>query len=98
MLTFKQVKMTTAMDINIGEEAWITLPRCKIKQWLISKKVLVVVDDVDKAENLTSLQLLIEKATKNVTSKSKVLIQNWQILKYHVSEDWKMVMKSLEEE
>jgi hypothetical protein len=44
------------------------------------------------------LQLLIEKATKNVTSKSKVLIQNWQILKYHVSEDWKMVMKSLEEE
>jgi hypothetical protein len=38
--------------------------------------VLVVVDDVDKAENLTSLQLLIEKATKNVTSKSKVLIQN----------------------
>jgi hypothetical protein len=38
--------------------------------------VLVVVDDVKKAENLTSLQLLIEKATKNVTSKSKVLIQN----------------------
>jgi hypothetical protein len=38
--------------------------------------VLVVVDDVDKAENLTSLQLLIEKATKNATSKSKVLIQN----------------------
>ncbi|KAH9541212.1 hypothetical protein CY35_14G049700, partial [Sphagnum magellanicum] len=56
-----------------------------IKQWVIPEKVLVVVDDVDKAKNLTSLQLLIEKVTKNVTSKSKVLTncQNWQILKYH---------------
>jgi hypothetical protein len=65
------------------------LPRFKIKQWVISEKVLVVVDDVDKAENLTFLQLLIEKATKNVTSKGKVLMncENWQILKYHVSED-----------
>jgi len=34
----------------------------------------VVMDDVDKAENLTSLQLFMEKATKNVTSKSKVLM------------------------
>jgi len=65
------------------------LPRFKIKQWVISEKVLVVVDDVDKAENLTFLQLPIEKATKNVTSKGKVLMncENWQILKYHVSED-----------
>jgi hypothetical protein len=82
MLTFKQVKMTTANGHKYWRGAWITLPRSKIKQWVISKKVLVVVDDVDKAENLTSLQLLIEKATKNVASQSKILMncQNWQIL------------------
>ncbi len=71
----------------------------KIRQCMISKKVLVVVDDVGKAENLTSLQLFIEKGAKNATSKSKLLVncRNWQILKSHVSEDGKMVMKSLEE-
>jgi ABC-type dipeptide/oligopeptide/nickel transport system ATPase component len=46
----------------------------KIRQCMISEKVLVVVDDVGKAENLTSLQLLIDKATKNATFKSKVLV------------------------
>ncbi len=72
----------------------------KIRQCMILKKVLVVVDDVGKAENLTSLQLLIDKGAKNATSKSRVLVndQNWQILKSHVSEDGKVVMKSLEEE
>jgi hypothetical protein len=57
-----------------------------------------VVDDVGKAENLTSLQLLVD--TKNATPKSKVLVncRNWQILKSHVSENGKVVMKSLEEE
>jgi energy-coupling factor transporter ATP-binding protein EcfA2 len=71
----------------------------QIRQCMISKKVLVVVDDVGKAENLTSLQLFIEKGAKNATSKSKLLVncRNWQILKSHVSEDGKMVMKSLEE-
>ncbi len=70
----------------------------QIRQCMISEKVLVVVDDVGKAENLTSLQLLID--TKNATPKSKVLVncRNWQILKSHVSEDGKVVMKSLEEE
>jgi energy-coupling factor transporter ATP-binding protein EcfA2 len=72
----------------------------KIRQCMISKKVLVVVDDVGKAENLTSLQLLIDKGAKSATSKSRVLVndRNWQILKSHVSEDGKVVMKSLEEE
>ncbi|KAH8949063.1 hypothetical protein BDL97_10G010500, partial [Sphagnum fallax] len=72
----------------------------QIKQCMISKKVLVVVDDVGKAENLTSLQLPIEKGAKNVTSKSKILVncRNWQILKSHVSEDGKVVMKFLEDE
>jgi len=71
----------------------------KIRQCIISKKVLVVVDDVGKVENLTSLQLLIDKAPKNATSKSKVLVncRNWQSLKSHVSEGGKVVMKSLEE-
>ncbi|KAH8957731.1 hypothetical protein BDL97_07G106300, partial [Sphagnum fallax] len=71
----------------------------QIRQCMISKKVLVVVDDVGKAENLTSLQLFIEKGAKNATSKSKLLVncRNWQILKSHVSEEGKMVMKSLEE-
>ncbi len=70
----------------------------QIRQCMITEKVLVVVDDVGKVENLTSLQLLID--TKNVTSKSKVLVncRNWQILKSHVSEDGKVVMKYLEEE
>jgi len=72
----------------------------KIRQCMISKKVLMVVDDVGKAENLTSLQLLIGKGAKNATSKSRVLVndRNWQILKSHVSEDGKVVMKYLEEE
>jgi hypothetical protein len=70
----------------------------RIRQCMISEKVLVVVDDVGKVDNLTSLQLLID--TKNVNSKSKVLVncRNWQILKSHVSEDGKVVMKTLEEE
>jgi hypothetical protein len=67
---------------------------------MISKKVLVVVDDFDKVENLTSLQLLIDKVANNATSKSKVLVnsRNWQNLKPCVSEDGKFVMKFLEEE
>jgi hypothetical protein len=72
----------------------------EIRQCMESKKVLVVVDDVGKAENLTSLQFLISKCARNATSKSKVLMncRNWQNLKSHVSEDGKMVMKSLKEE
>ncbi|KAH8944459.1 hypothetical protein BDL97_13G111700 [Sphagnum fallax] len=72
----------------------------KIRQCMISKKVLVVVDDFDKVENLTSLQLLIDKVANNATSKSKVLVnsRNWQNLKPYVNEDGKFVMKFLEEE
>ncbi len=72
----------------------------KIRQCMISKKVLVVVDDVGKVENLTSLQFLFDKAPTNATSESKVLMncRNWQSLKSHVSEDGKVVMKFLEEE
>ncbi len=72
----------------------------KIRQCMISKKVLVVVvDNVGKEENLTSLPIFIDKATKNPTSKSIVLVncRNWQNLKFHVSEDGKVDMKPLEE-
>ncbi len=82
-------------DENVNKE-----DREKIKECMISEKVLVVVDDVGKGENLTSLQLLVDKATKNATFKSKVLVncRNRQSLKDHVSEDGIMVMKFLEEE
>ncbi len=72
----------------------------QIKQCMKLEKVLVVVDDVGTAKNLTSLQFLDNKCAKNTTSKSKVLVncRNWQNLKYHVSEDGKVVMKSLNEE
>jgi len=73
----------------------------KIKQCMISKKVLVVVDDVGKTENLGDLlQLLIDKNATNVDYKSKILVncRNWQILKDHVKESAKMDMALLEEE
>ncbi|CAK9236310.1 unnamed protein product, partial [Sphagnum troendelagicum] len=66
----------------------------KIRQCMISKKVLVVVDNVGKAECLPSLPILIDKATKNPASKSRILVncRNWQLLKSHVSVDGKVVM------
>jgi hypothetical protein len=73
----------------------------QIKQCMMSKKVLVVVDDVGKKENLGALlQLLIDKDATNVDYKSKILVncRNWQILKYHVKESAKMDMTLLEEE
>ncbi len=71
----------------------------KIRQCMISKKVLVVVDNVGKEENLTSLPIFNHKAAKNPTSKSRILLncRNWQSLKSHVSEDGKVDMKPLEE-
>ncbi len=82
-------------DENVNKEDFD-----KIKQCMISNKVLVVVDDVGKVENLTSLPILIDEVARNATSKSRVLVncRNWQSLKSHVSEDGKMIMKSLEEE
>jgi hypothetical protein len=46
----------------------------KIKQCVISEKVLVVVDNVGKAENLTSLPIFIDNVVRNPTFKSKVLV------------------------
>jgi len=55
------------MDKNVNQDYLD-----QIRQCMISDKVLVVVDDVGKAESLTSLQLLVD--TKNATPKSKVLV------------------------
>jgi len=46
----------------------------EIKQCMISKKVLVVMDDVDMKKNLGALQLCIDKHATNVDSKNKVLV------------------------
>jgi len=72
----------------------------EIKQCMISKKVLVVVDDVDITKNLEELQLFIDKDATNVDCKSKVLVncRNWQILKNHVRKSAKVDMAFLEEE
>ncbi len=56
-------------DENVNKEDFD-----KIRQCMISKKVLMVVDDVGKAENLTSLPILINKAVRNATFKSRVLV------------------------
>jgi molybdopterin-guanine dinucleotide biosynthesis protein len=72
----------------------------EIKQCMISKKVLVVVDDVEMKKNLGDLQLLIDKHAINVDCKSKILVncRNWQILKNHVRESAKVDMEFLNEE
>jgi energy-coupling factor transporter ATP-binding protein EcfA2 len=71
----------------------------EIKECMISKKVLVVVDDVDTTKNLGDLQLLNDKHAINVNCKGKVLVncRNWQILKNHVRESAKVDMALLEE-
>jgi len=71
----------------------------EIKQCMISKNVLVVVDDVEKSKNLEDLQLIDNDATI-VNCKSNILVncQNWQILKNHVRESAKVDMALLEEE
>jgi hypothetical protein len=72
----------------------------EIKQCMISKKVLVVVDDVDMKKNLGTLQLCIDKHATNVDYKNKILVnyRNWQILKNHVREFTKIHMAFLEDE
>jgi adenylylsulfate kinase-like enzyme len=46
----------------------------EINQCMVSKKVLVIVDDVDIIKNLEDLQLFIDKDATNVNCKSKVLV------------------------
>jgi hypothetical protein len=46
----------------------------EIKQCMISKKVLMFVNDVDKTKNLGGLQLLFHKQVTNADCKSEVLV------------------------
>jgi hypothetical protein len=71
----------------------------EIKKCMISKKFLVVVDDVGMTKNLEALQLPIDKHATNVNCKNKILVncRNWQILKNHVKESVKVDMAFLEE-
>jgi energy-coupling factor transporter ATP-binding protein EcfA2 len=87
-------------DIKLHEHENVDEYLDEIKQCMITKKVLVVVDDVDITNNLGALQLLIDKHASNVDCMSKVLVncRNWQILKNHVRESAKVDMALLEEE
>jgi energy-coupling factor transporter ATP-binding protein EcfA2 len=72
----------------------------EIKKCMRSKKVLVVVDDVDTTKTFEDLQLLIDKHANNVDCKSKVLVngRNWQIFKKYVKKSAKIDMAFLDEE
>jgi energy-coupling factor transporter ATP-binding protein EcfA2 len=87
-------------DIKLHKDEDVDEHFDEIKKCMISKKVLVVVDDVDTTKNLEDLQLFIDKDATNVNCKSKVLVncRNWQILKNHVRESAKVNMALLEEE
>jgi energy-coupling factor transporter ATP-binding protein EcfA2 len=87
-------------DIKLHEHEDVEEHLDKIKQCMITKKVLVVMDDVDMTNNLGALQLPIHKHATNVDCKSKVLIncRNWQELKNHVKESAKVDMALLEKE
>ncbi len=56
-------------DENVNEEELD-----KIRQCVISEKVLVVVDNVGKVENFTSLPIFIDNAVRNPTFKNRVLM------------------------
>jgi hypothetical protein len=99
----KDVKKKLLQDLcnrKLGKDEDVDEYLDEIKQCMISKKVLVVVDDVDTTNNLGDLQLLIDKHATNVDCKSKILVncRNWQILKKHIKESAKIDMAFLEGE
>jgi hypothetical protein len=86
-------------DIKLHKHEDVDKYLGEIKKCMISKKVLVVVDDVGITKNLEALQLPIDKHAIDVDYKSKILVncRNWQILKYHVRESAKVDMAFLDE-
>jgi hypothetical protein len=72
----------------------------EIKKCMRSKKVLVVLDDVDTTKTFHDLQLLFDEHANNVDCESKILVngRNWQIFKNHVKKSAKMDMAFLDEE
>jgi len=77
-------KMTKEEDINDNDLD-------SIRNCMMFKKVLVVVDDVGTRENLIALQVLaIEGKQKGIVSSNVIVTcRNWQILEGHVSENGK---------
>jgi hypothetical protein len=99
----KDVKKKLLQDLcdrKLGKDEDVDEYLDEIKQCMISKKVLVVVDDVDTTKNFGALQLPIHKHATIGDCKSKVLVnsRNWQELKNHVKESAKVDMALLEEE
>jgi hypothetical protein len=77
--------MTKEKDINDNDLD-------SIRNCMIFKKVLVVVDNVSTTKNLIALQVLAIERKQNEIIYSNVIVTccNWQILEGHVSENGKM--------
>jgi hypothetical protein len=77
--------MTKEEDINDNDLD-------SIRNCMIFKKILVVVDNVGIRENLIALQVLAIEGKQNRIISSNVIVtcHNWQILEGHVSENGKM--------
>ncbi len=86
-------EMTKEEDINDNDLD-------SIRNCMIFKKVLVVVDDVGTTENLIALQVLAIEGKQNGIISSNVIVtcRNWQILEGHVSENGKIDMAPLDME
>ncbi|KAH8973929.1 hypothetical protein BDL97_01G074100 [Sphagnum fallax] len=72
-----------------------------IRNCMIFKKVLVVVDNVGSTEYLIALQVLVIEGKQNGIISSNVIVtcRNWQILEGHVSENgkWSVAPLNMEE-
>jgi energy-coupling factor transporter ATP-binding protein EcfA2 len=77
-------------DEDVNKDDFQLIRRC-----LITKKALVIIDDVHEVENLVALQVF--GVISKIENKSKVIVtcRNWEILKAHVSEDGKVDMPLL---
>jgi hypothetical protein len=86
-------KLTKEEDINDNDLD-------SIRNCMISKKVLVVVDDVGTTENLMALQVLAIEGKQSEIIYSNVIVtcRNWQILEGHVNENGKMDVAPLDME
>ncbi|CAK9869902.1 unnamed protein product [Sphagnum jensenii] len=80
-------------DMKVHKDEDVDKHFDEIKKCMRSKKVLVVLDDVDTTKTFDDLQLLIDKH-------AKVLVngRNWQIFKNHVKKSAKIDMAFLDEE
>ncbi len=86
-------KMTKEEDINDNDLD-------SIRNCMIFKQVLVVVDDVGTIENLIALQVLAIEGKQNEIISSNVIVTccNWQILEGHVSDNGKIDVAPLNTE